>query len=292
LAPYVGSRVARVRGKPFGCVPFRGRVAVALPHPITRSRERGAGSRYPPVSKQAPGPRERVAWYANDWRPTVVPRGTPTDARRPAERGDGRARAPRPSPPVPSGRTIASWGRGDLGGEAPPREQNVPPLRGMRSPPGNPATGAERPRATPRRRAPRAASSPLARAARRAPRVPGTRRPRRGWRASGCGNCASTAAPGRRSGVHGGREAVGRAGAAQGDEDRAGGRVREQEFERAYFVASVGRGGAVFPLDAELGDADGAASAAARSRGVASRPGYKAPASRVSFESAAAGSRT
>src|SRR2546426_5779478 len=52
---------------------------------------------------------------------------------------------------------------------------------------------------------------------------------------------------------------MGRAGAAQRDEDRAGGRAREQEFERPYFIPSAARGGAVFPLDRELGDADGAA---------------------------------
>jgi len=35
--------------------------------------------------------------------------------------------------------------------------------------------------------------------------------------------------------------------------------AREQEFERAYFTPSVARGGAVFPLEGELGHADGPA---------------------------------
>src|SRR5437867_2889879 len=59
-------------------------------------------------------------------------------------------------------------------------------------------------------------------------------------------------------GVHGGREAVSRAGAAQGDEYRVGRRARKQKLQPAHLVSPAGRGRAILPLEGELGHADGA----------------------------------
>jgi len=162
------------------------------------------------------------------------------DARRPAEYSDGEGEAR-------SSTAGAEWEDdrvrrgGELSGELQSREQMAHHGAGMRSPARNPATRAERPGAMPRVKH---------RERERGPR-PGVHDERRACPAGGGHGAArgclglwelrQHGAAARRSRVNGGRETVGRAGAAQGDEDRAGARAREQEFERAYLVPAIAR---------------------------------------------------
>jgi len=134
------------------------------------------------------------------------------DARRPAERRD-REREAAAVPPVPSGRTIASGGTATAR-RAPTPRPGGPPPRDVAPPPG---IQRRCPRAPARRHASSTARATILGPARerRAPHGPGRRRRRRGsWRVGLrelCEHGAATHGPR----VHGGREAVARAGTAK-----------------------------------------------------------------------------
>src|SRR5207244_9707011 len=177
-------------------LPFRGRVAVAFPHPVHHhQREAGWGIWEADVMtreqscRAACEPHRPPAIGDDPWCDADA-----HDARRPAECGDGEGK--------PRGSTAgAEWEDdrvrrgGELRGELQSREQMAHHGAGMRSPAGYPATRAERPRATPcvkhrereRGLAPACTTSAArARQAEATARLAGV---------SGCGNCASTARP-------------------------------------------------------------------------------------------------
>src|SRR2546421_6899102 len=140
----------------------------------TPPRCRGSGERgaVPPGPRAGAGPRERVAWYANHWRPTAVPRGRP----RPASASRARRRRGRGPRPY---RRCRAGGRSRRAARRPARraptlQAGGPPPRGGARPRRESSDGGQGPLRDATHRAPRGAAIPRPGRERRAPRGPGS----------------------------------------------------------------------------------------------------------------------